>query len=281
MNPRFWLGVALLLASATAFAAGPLAVRKQIEASMLVTGTIEVDPEGRVERFQFDQSEKLPSGVIGLLQRAIPDWRFEPVLVDGKAVRTGTDFSARVIGRKANETSYEISIGGVAFGGRSGKPSERPQSLSLTPPAYPTIAAQAGVAGNVYLLVRVDRDGRVTDAFAEQVNLKIVSDENTMERWRDVLTRAAIRATPRWRFQLPTEGPDARKEDWVVRVPVMFNLDRPKPYGSWDAYVRGPRQRNPWHEDNEGLAFAPDALPDGQPYPIGSGLKMTTPLSTN
>ena len=66
-----------------------MAVRDSIEAGMLVTGTIEVDPEGRVERFEVDRPEALPKHVLQLLDKGVPAWRFEPM--------PGISFSMEVV----------------------------------------------------------------------------------------------------------------------------------------------------------------------------------------
>lgn len=48
-----------------------------------------------------------------------------------------------------------------------------------------------------------------------------------------------------------------------------------KPYGRWESYVPGPRQPDPWSDEDEGVAISPDALPPGQVH-SGSGLRLLT-----
>ena len=48
MSGRIWIGLALALLATAALAAGPGAVRKQAEASMLVTGQVRIEPDGSV-----------------------------------------------------------------------------------------------------------------------------------------------------------------------------------------------------------------------------------------
>jgi hypothetical protein len=279
----FVFAAACLLASATAFSAGPRAVRKQVEASMLVTGKLEVDTAGKVTGFTLDEKDKLPAGVVALINKAVPDWTFEPVLIDGKAMNVSTDMSIRVVAKETGDETYSIGIRSAGFGDRSGKPEERPRALSMAPPNYPEDAVRSGVAGTVYLLVRTGRDGKVIDAVAEQVNLEVVASEKEMERWRRRLADTSIRQAARWSFIPPTEGQEARFDHWVLRVPVVFSLDDPRDrktaYGRWQAYVPGPRQPNPWQEDEEGTGFSPDTLAPGGAYLAGSGLKLMTALS--
>jgi len=276
----------VLLASGFAGARGPAAVRKQVEASMLVTGSIQVDGEGKVAGFSLDQKEKIPVGVVNMLDKALPTWRFEPVLVAGRPADVTTNMSVRLVAKKLDDGDYSVSIRSAGFGDRvdrnpkmvksEGKSKvENSCTASLRPPRYPDIAARSGVASSVYLLLKTDRDGRVLDAMAEQVNLKVVSDENSMTRWRKVFTDTSLAQARKW--CIPPSSEDLADDAFlVVRVPVIFHLDALPRYGQWDAYVPGPRQANPWQEDEEGVAFSPDTLLPGRAYLAGSGLKLLT-----
>src|SRR6185437_14739483 len=55
----------------------PNAASKRVQASMLVTGTIEVAPDGSVAQYALDHPDELPPAVKGLLAKAIPSWKFE------------------------------------------------------------------------------------------------------------------------------------------------------------------------------------------------------------
>jgi len=277
------LGIALLLASSAAFAGSAAAVRRQIESSMLLTGEIQVDAEGRVTGHSLDDAGKVPPGVVSLIDKAVPSWTFEPMRFDGKPVRVSTDMSIRVVARKLEQGDYEVAIRSAAFGGRSRDPKESIQAVSMPAPDYPLNAWRAGVVGTVYLLVRAGRDGKVIDAIAEQTNLRVAVDEHAMARWRRVLEDVSTRQAQQWKFTPPTQGEDANRDFWVARVPVVFNLDRPHDaptYGHWETYVPGPRQRDPWDTDgDEGIGFSPDTLAPGRAYLTGSGLKLLTALS--
>lgn len=248
---------------------------------MLVTGNIQVDTRGKVTGYTLDHKDKLPSGVVRLLDQAVPNWTFEPVLMNGKAVNASTDMSIRVVAKKDSEETYSIGIRGASFGDNSARPEEQPQAESLAPPDYPENAVRAGVTGTVYLLVRVERDGRVGDVIAEQTNLGVVADEKSMAGWRRRLEDVSIRQSRKWKFVPPLEGKTAGEAFWVVRVPVVYSLDGPPKeplYGVWEGYIPGPRHSSPWG-DNEGIGFSPDTLAPGGAYVAGSGLKLKTELS--
>ena len=114
----------------------------------------------------------------------------------------------------------------------------------------------------------------------EQVNLRFITDEKGMQQLRRMLSAAAQRAAKGWTFQPPSRGESAQDPFWTVRVPVAFAMQGARavtPYGQWESYIPGPRQRAPWEQVNEGLAFTPDALPDGGVYQAGQGLRLVTP----
>lgn len=271
-----------LLASAAAFAGGgPRAVRKQAEASMLVTGKIQVDTAGEVRGYTLDEEAKLPKAVVDLLAKAVPTWKFEPVLIDGVAVNAQTSMSIRVVASKLDDGNYVVRLRGTSFGDGGVKAEEQVRSASLAPPAYPMLAASAGVAGTVYLLAKVDRDGKVSEVVNEQTNLRVVDTERAMGHWRRILEDAAKGAARKWTFVIPTQGEAAKWDFWVVRVPVVFSLDSPKQkpeYGAWQAYIPGLRQRNPWDDGKESASFSPDTLPPGGAYLAGAGLKLLSAL---
>jgi hypothetical protein len=282
-------GIALLLATSVSLAAGPRAVRRQVEASMLVTGGIEVDAQGKVTGFSLDEKEKLPAGVIEMLGNAVPTWRFEPVLVAGQPASVSTDMSVRLVAKKLEDGNYTIGIRSAGFGDRAGrnakktvlKPErkgEKNACPSMRPPNYPESAVRAGVASNVYLLLKTGRDGHVVDVIAEQVNLKVVSDDRSMDRWRKIFADASLAQARKWCFQ--PSNKDANDAAFqVMRVPVTFHLDPLPRYGQWEAYVPGPRQPSPFPEHEEGAGFSPDTLMPGRAYLAGSGLKLLTDLS--
>ena len=276
--------VAVLLAAASvaAFGRGPMAVRKQAEASMLVTGRIQVDREGKVAGYTLDHAEKLPAAVTELLGKHVPTWKFEPVLLGGRAVNAETGMSIRVVAKRIDADNFRVGIRGASFGDGGARPEEQPRAGDLSAPDYPYDAARAGVAGTVYLLVRVERDGQVGEAVAEQTNLRVVTDERSMEQWRRRLEDVSIRKARQWKFVPPSEGAEAGKAFWVVRVPVVYSLDprrKGTDYGTWEAYIPGPRHASPWDGGNEGVGFSPDTLAPGMAHLAGSGLKLTSALS--
>lgn len=207
-----WLAFACLLGIACTAGAGIKEVRQQVEASMLVTGAIIIEPEGAVEKLDIDQRDKLPEAVIGLVEKAAAGWKFEPILMDGVARRGKARMSLRVVANKLPNGDFQVALRGSHFGDEAISPEERQQrndsvrSIKLQPPAYPGGAARLGAQGTVYLVVKVGRDGTVADVITEQVNLGFVGDERLMQQARDAFSEASLVAARKWTFQPPTEG---------------------------------------------------------------------------
>ncbi|SEM38942.1 TonB family C-terminal domain-containing protein [Pseudoxanthomonas sp. GM95] len=274
--------VALSMLTAGAQAQTASAVRKTIEASMLVSGDIEITPQGKVETYRFDHPEDLPPEARQLLDQAIPSWVFHPVERDGHAVGARSKMSLRLVARKLDNDRYEMAVRSAQFEGDP-QPGEVVGSAKMTPPRYPQTAAQNGVAGDVYLLVRVGRDGTVEDVAAEQTNLQVVDRERNMEKWRAMFEKSAMDAARGWTFVPPTRGESVGDAYWQVRVPVSYSMGEPRKLEEvkWRAYVPGPRNLIPWAKPNVAADTGVDAGIDGHVSQVGAGLQLKTPLGAS
>ena len=254
-------------------------VRKTVEMSMLVTGHIEIEPDGRVSSYVLDKSERLPAYVKSNLAKNVPHWRFEPVVIDGKPVRARSRLGIRMRALPAGDGDYRVAIADASFGDEYAKTEDRIHSVAMTPPTYPLAAVREGYEGTVYLILKIDREGQAVDVVTEQVNLTVLGDSRQMERGRDLLARASVRAAKIWRFRPPTVGEAAKESSWRVRVPVAYRLgdEAETAYGQWESYVPGPRTLPSWLEQ-KAAGSAPDALVAGGVYPVGAGPRLLTPL---
>jgi Periplasmic protein TonB, links inner and outer membranes len=223
----------------------------EVEASTLVTGTIVVAPDGHVQSYAVDHPDKVAPGVLAMIDKSVPTWTFQPVLVEGKPVAAKAVMSLRLVARKADNGDYTVRISGASFGyGLSnGQLTYKNRKLQ---PNYPFELVRAGVGGTVYLVLKIDSQGRVVNAAAEQVDLTVKGDNVQMRRWREILGRSALEAIAKWTFNTPTSGQSAAANYWFARVPVSYSLhrmdgpdDTPR-YGQWHAYVPGPRELIPW-----------------------------------
>ena len=279
MRHGWLIAMAFALFSLTAQAAGPGAVRKQIEASMRVTGVIEVEADGSVGKFEIDNPDKVPIGVVEFVKNNVNEWAFAPVLVGGKPVGIRNKVSMRIVAKKLDDGQYMIRMQAASFDPCEVEAGSEVSSKLMAPPRYPQKAAKSGVSGTVYLALKVGRDGRVDESIVEQVNLTFVASENEMAHWRENLSRNAVAAAKDWSFHPPVTGSSADDSYWVVRVPVSYSLGGPeREYGKWRAYVPGPRQAWPWSGSMD-TETSPEALADGGVHQLGKeGLRLLTPL---
>src|SRR3546814_21116357 len=102
--------VALLALVATATAGirrmAPETVRKQVEVTMLLTGTIDIEHDGSVSGYALDQPEKVPDYVASLLDRRVAAWPFEPTVPDGRAVAVRSPMTVRMVARPNGRAAW-------------------------------------------------------------------------------------------------------------------------------------------------------------------------------
>ncbi|MCD9095497.1 energy transducer TonB [Luteimonas fraxinea] len=256
--------------------------REELEASMLVTGYVDIGLDGQVTDLEIDEVESLPPYVIALMERAAPTLRFEPVLVDGVPALARAKMSARLVAASSGKGGVEMRIASAHFGERDLKnDSSVIRLLRRSPPRYPEDAVRMGGQGTVYLLVKVGRDGKTQDAHAEQVNLTAFGTAQQMERVRALLTEAAVdQARRRWTWTPPSTGASADHDYWVVRVPVDFFLgnSREPRYGQWASYHPGEMSHPAWAAPTA-PGFRPDAIASGgAATPETSRFKLMTPF---
>lgn len=256
-------------------------VRKSAEASMLVTGTVEINPDGSLHGFSLDQPEKLPAPVVDVIGKNIPRWSFKLSAATTEVVKS--KMSLRILAKPMGDGKYSINLAGASFGDDNNQSDEFVRFKSRQQPHYPRPAVDARVSGTVYLLLRIGRDGTVQEAIAEQVNLDQYGTNKEMIEFRKVLASASLAAAKDWTYNLPSRGQAINDPYWVVRVPVNFHLNEAgKPikehvYGAWDAYIPGPRQSAPWVSQTL-LSEAPDAMSDNGLHTGNASLQLMTPL---
>lgn len=283
---RLWIGVCLMAVAAVAMAGGgPRAVRKQAEASMRVTGTINIAADGAVRDYALDKSDQLPPGVIKLVADNVSKWRFETTEKAEPSAVLRAKMSLLLTAKKHDDNSYTLRIRAAHFEDELELPGERIKSITMGPPRYPENAVRSNVKGTAYVVLRIGKQGTVEDAFVEQVNLTVIGSENEMAKARDILGRSAMNAAKRWTFKVPTAGKEANAEYWTVRVPVTYCLSETRGNacdnkdGEWSAYIPGPRQRAPWETESSDANFSPDTLASNQVYDMSRrGPRLLTPL---
>lgn len=287
MKIRLMTAIALLvglLLAMPAMSSHPSSVRKQLESSLRVSGTITVRADGTVQSHTIDPEAALSPQLLTFIEETASAWRFVPIMVDGKAVTARLPMYLRLVAKYLENGKVSVTIASTYFGSEDDvAPTDKVQSSAFKPPGYPRSALEMGAQGTVYLIVQVGRDGRVANADAEQVNLRIAGSKNEMTRLRNIFTAAAVRGAREWRFTPPTTGLEADQDSWLVRVPIEFLLREagkdPRRKGVWETYIPGPRNMDmPWAQEQLKTAGSPDALPDNGVYPLRQGATLITPL---
>jgi TonB family protein len=281
---RFCLAMALSLTALTAWASGVREMRKQAEASMLLTGSVEVARDGSLRSYRLDQPEKIDSAIREFVDGNIKSWSFAvdslPPGVSANATILN-DMSILVVAKPLEGDKFSLRLAASYFSPKNPEPGTGFAYKHIKPPEYPSKAVYARVQGKVFLLVKLAADGAVEDAIAEQVNLSVVaSNEKEMEKWRTVLATSALNAVKRWTFTVPTQGKQAGQPSFLVRVPVTYEIlpRKQEAYARWVPYIPGPRHANQWEQADANPGFAPDALAaNGGVYSDG-GLRLKSPL---
>jgi len=273
------LVVAMLLPGSSVHATGP---KDPVEASMLVSGTVEVLPDGKVGSYSLYKAEKLPPPILDLIKRAAPTWKFE--LGEAHTTPFQEKMSLRIVATNADDHHITVRVASANFSDKDEAEDATIQWAHRVSPVYPPLSLNNHVTGTVYLLVRVGLDGKVTDVGAEQVNMGVsIPNAALKAKFREDLTHAAIKVSKYWRFQLPTSGNLAQAPFWYARIPVNFGMNSGSdtPYGEWEVYEPGPREHIAWAEESALAAEAPDAIPDGSIHLLGSGTRLISPPALN
>lgn len=278
--PR-WIAVVFCMLMTYVASANTSAVRKTAEATMLVTGSIEVMPDGSVHNYTIDRPEKIPPLVVELIKSNVPNWKFRRD--DHVEAIFKAKMNLRIVAKRVDDQHDSIAISSASFGDAGANRTDQvtPKVASKNP-HYPFDAIRAHVGGTVLLSMRVGRTGQIEDIAVEQVNLNVYGDEAQMRHYREVLGDAALDALKTWTFNLPTTGRHVADPYWDVRMPVTFEINGPPesagdPYGKWSAYVPGPREPIPWAKGSP-FSSSSDAIPENSLSQADQPLQLITAL---
>jgi hypothetical protein len=273
--------VGLAIAAGFLLAAAVHAEDKVAEASMLVTGKVELNTDGSVHSYTLDKQDKLPAPVIDLAKRNVGSWKFQFASTPDSVI-TET-MSMRIVAKNTDGKHMTLAIAGVQFEDGTGV-DDTVHSITRPPPLFPSYSLHNGISGRVYLLVEVGRDGKVANVSAEQVNLRQSYAQTNMAVFRKDLTDAAIKTIRQWTFSTPTKGKWVDSPYWLVRIPVNFHIRNENldvndgdDYGSWEIYMPGPRMDVPWLSDKRLIADAADTTPDGTTHQLGASPQLASP----
>ncbi|GGA26875.1 hypothetical protein GCM10010981_14410 [Dyella nitratireducens] len=255
-------------------------VRKTAEATMLVTGSIEVMPDGTVHDYSIDRPEKIPPLVLDLIKNNVPNWKFRRD--DHLEAIFKAKMNLRIVAKRVDDQHDSITISSASFGDADAAHTDQVSAKNPRLPHYPLDAIKARVSGTVFLSMRVGRTGQVENIAIEQVNLNMYGNDAQMRHYREVLGDAALDALKTWTFNLPTTGKHVTDPYWDVRMPVAFDLNvlgqsAEDTYGKWKTYIPGPRESIPWAKSSK-LSSSSDAIPEGSVSQVDQPLQLMTAL---
>ena len=278
---RLLLLCILLACSFTSTAAnGPGAVRKQVESSMLVTGTIDITPAGDVIAHTLDKPEKLPKGIVEMTTRLLTQCKFEPMALRDKAISRST-MTLLFIAKRLDDGRYNIDLRSASF--RSGNledkvrvdPKENPRL------SYPVSLVHSGVSGTIYLQLKIDHDGKVANIDASHVDLRVIGSEPEMKRWRNMMASSSVETVRKWNFIVPKSGSEANAGFWFGTIVIRYQTENESDaeYGRWQTYVAGPKALIPWLQDTRLAGENIDALTPNRFHTAGTDRRLLTPLT--
>lgn len=285
MTRRILLFTLLALCAFAALATRYETTRKQVEASMLVTGELVVAPDGAVKSYKLDRADALPPETRELLAEVVPSWELDVASADGSplqspaAVKMSVQLLARPIA--GVDDQLRVTIQDTAFWDPNAPVPVKAKG-KLTPPEYPLFAARSGVSGIVYVVLRLNPDGTVAETHVERVDMTVLGDAKTLRKFSKVLAEAAVGESKQWTFDIAPERL-AKPEPVAVRVPIEFKLVADESqiqeaeYGRWRAYVPGPYAPIPWQgrtADGGDVEGGIGAMVPGQIYSTDASIKL-------
>ena len=265
--------------------AGVEAMRKQVEASMLVTGELVVAPDGTVKSYTLDRADKLPPEVRELLAKVVPGWELGVAKADGSPLQSPAmlKMSVQLLARPVAgaDDRLRVTVQGTCFWDPKAPFQVEPKG-TLAPPDYPVFANRSGMSGIVHVVLRLNPDGTVAESHVERVDMTVLANEKTLRKFSKILAESALGAAKRWTFNI-TPARLAQPQPIGVRVPVVFMLANKTPaapqagYGRWQAYVPGQYTPVPWLHDTAVGSDAEGsigAMVPGQVYPTDESIKL-------
>ena len=183
---------------------------------LTVHGDLYIGPEGTVTDLELRNAD-LTTEIAALVDRQVRKWRFEPILVDGRAVNAKTRMKLE-LSLEPVAGGHQLRVVGVGFG------NPVRHSRRLRPPDYPMEARRADVGADVTLLLTIDAEGRVAKVDVRSTSLTGKGPQEVMVAWADMFEHSAKLGARRWRFEM-TESVDGKPVSTRVLVPVSFRIE--------------------------------------------------------
>ncbi len=204
-------------------------------------GEVQIAPDGHVSDYRIKND--LTASVAALVRENVLAWRFDPILVDGKAVVAKTAMHLQLHAEPAVDKPDEfvVRVMSINFGAPR-------RSNDGKPPQYPKAAAAARLGAKVVLSARLDDNGKVIEAVPYQTSLNAhTRNEKEAEKWRRLFEKASIAASKTWRYELSEIVAEQRVGNNVM-IPIIYSIRSSAATSSsrWSGFVPGPIHPAPW-----------------------------------
>jgi hypothetical protein len=268
MRIQRWGVVALMLLASAASATPPETAPQRVELD--VDGALTINARGDVEKYEV--TSVLPADIKRVVTSAVDQWRFEPVVRDGKPVQAKVQMFLFLTG-VPEQGGYRLRVERVQFGF-----ARRLVKAPGVVDAYPRSALRSGVGAEILVAVRIDADGNVLDSALLRSRLVPAKrDERLNLQWRTEFEQGVAKALRNAKFD-PADP--ARGDAPVVSMvfPLQFRPQSGRRHALlWtqaDAAVTGTGA--PAWLGGELKEDALDRLQEGQNFAVDGAPKLAT-----
>ena len=228
--------------------------------TMRVDGQIAIDAQGKVLDYRIDT--KLQPELQALIDKAVPNWLFWPVMVDGKPAAARTGMRITLAGTPVDK-GYRIAVDNVTFSSKGAPGQSAHERIPATPGVEMSIKSRKSkihfpgyrVNGLVVVHVRISPQGKVEEIGASQSSLfHLTGSSKLLAKARKAMEDSAIKGIRGWTFNVDTHGRTPKPEELSGAISVEFvwnadSADQLNGTGVWRHELRGPYQAPAWLRD--------------------------------
>lgn len=228
--------------------------------TMRVDGQIAIDAQGKVLDYRIDT--KLQPELRALIDKAVPNWLFWPVIVDGKPIAARTGMRITLAGTQV-ATGYRIAVDNVTFSNKDAPDKNGLWTVPASPGVELVVASRKSriqfpsyrVDGLVVVHVRVSPQGTIEEIAASQSSLfNLTGNPKILAKARKAMEDSAIKGIRGWTFRVDSHGRTPKPEELSGAISVEYvwnadSADQLRETGVWRREHRGPYQAPAWLRD--------------------------------
>ncbi len=228
--------------------------------TMRVDGQIAIDEQGKVLDYRIDT--EIQPELRALIDKAVPNWLFWPVIVDGKPIAARTGMRITLAGT-AVDKGYRIAVDNVTFSSKDAPGQSAHARIPASPGVEMSVKSRKSrihfpgyrVSGLVVVHVRISPQGKIEEIGASQSSLfHLTGGSKLLAKARKAMEDSAIKGIRGWTFNVETHGRTPKPEELSGAISVEFvwnadSADQLHETGVWRHELRGPYQAPAWLRD--------------------------------